>query len=172
MRKIAITGPESTGKSALCEALAKHYRAPWVPEFARTYLEGRQPPYTPADLDAIAKGQIQAGQEIEASHPSLIFYDTEMTVMKIWSEHAFDTCSPFILDAYANQQFDLYLLTDIDLPWEPDPLREHPQLRSYFFERYKDELFRANRNFHIISGTGNNRTYQAIREIDRWMNAR
>lgn len=166
MLKIAITGPESTGKSALAEALATHYKTLWVPEFARTYLTEILPPYTPEMLDSIASGQTYSEANLSTQTDSFLFCDTEMTVMKIWSEHAFGFCTNHIQELYNKQDYDLYLLTDIDLPWEPDPLREHPDLREYFFERYKTELTKARRNFKIVSGIGNIRIENAIREID------
>ena len=168
MLKIAITGPESTGKSALCEALAKHYKTVWVPEFARTYLTEKSPPYTSEILDAIAEGQLISEAQHKLKADKILFCDTEMTVMKIWSEHAFGTCTQQIQQLYNKQHYDLYLLMDIDLPWEPDPLREHPDLREYFFDLYKTELTKANRYFKIISGLGDQRTKNAIDIIDKF----
>ena len=164
--KVAVTGPESTGKSALCEALALHYGTVWVPEFARTYLDGKAPPYLPADLDRIADGQRAAEAGAEKHARRFLFCDTEMTVMKVWSEHAFGTCTPHILDLYRAQHYDLYLLTDIDLPWEPDPLREHPHLRTHFFDRYLQELQSTGRPYRVVSGLHEIRTQRAISAID------
>jgi NadR type nicotinamide-nucleotide adenylyltransferase len=165
MLKIAITGPESTGKSALCEALALHYKTNWVPEFARDYLKGKQPPYTESDLNTIADGQIESENKIAKKNGSVLFCDTEMTVMKIWSEHALGYCTPHIIDLYNKQHYDLYLLTDIDLNWEPDPLREHPHLREYFFDNYKKELTKTGRPFKIIRGIGDERLTNAVKTM-------
>lgn len=169
MLKIAVTGSESTGKSALCEALAAHYKTNWVPEFARTYLNGKQPPYSENDLNAIADGQILHENKIAEITEEILFCDTEMTVMKIWSEHAFGHCTSHILNLYNTQFYDLYLLTDIDLHWEPDPLREHPHLREYFFDQYQKALTKANCPFKIISGIGNLRLEQAIKTVDDFL---
>lgn len=166
LRKIAVTGPESTGKSALCEALAKHYGTVWVPEYARGYLQDHSGEYTPKDLDRIAEGQRLAEKRAEKDARGFLFCDTEMTVMKIWSEHAFGYCTEAIARAYRSQHYDLYLLTDVDLPWEPDPLREHPQLRSYFFELYERHLREAGQAFGIVSGTGETRTRRAIELVE------
>ncbi len=166
LHKIAVTGPESTGKSALCEALATHYRTLWVPEFARSYLAGRRPPYTPADLDRIADGQLAAEETAEAQATGLLFCDTDLTVLKIWSEHAFGRCTPHIQHLYETRRCDLYLLADIALPWEPDPLREHPQLRRYFFDKYRQALSKAGHPFRIISGTGADRLRRAVQATD------
>lgn len=163
--RIAVTGPESTGKSALCEALARHYGTLWVPEYARTYLQHQLPPYTSSMLNEIADGQLALENQYAQQAKHLLFCDTEMTVMKVWSEHAFGHCTPHIQQAYNNQRYALYLLTDIDLPWEPDPLREHPHLRRYFFEKYKQLLQQSGQPFQIISGEGQERFERAIRTV-------
>lgn len=165
MYKIAVTGPESTGKSALCEALAKHFNTCWVPEFARTYLAGRTPPYAKEDLDLIATGQLNAEKEMLSKANNILFCDTDMTVMKVWSEHAFGSCSPLIEKLYREQSYDAYLLCDIDLPWEPDPLREHPDLRSYFFDTYHTLLKPHQNKLIIISGSGKSRVENAIHAL-------
>jgi len=164
-RKIAVTGPESTGKSALCAALAAHFNTVWVPEFARTYLTPENT-YTPQDLDNIAAGQTASEKELEKRANGILFCDTEMTVMKIWCEHSFGYCTPYITDLYNNQRYDLYLLADVDLPWEPDPLREHPHLRGYFFNRYREELEKAGRNYLVVKGVGNERWKNIIRQFE------
>lgn len=167
MLKIAITGPESTGKSALTKSLAEHYACSYVNEYAREYLASKKEVYTQADLDIIAMGQLELEKSI--NNGNLLFCDTEMTVMKIWSEHAYGTCSPLIKALYQKQQYDLYLLTQIDLPWEPDPLREHPTLRPYFFNWFEKELMQEKRPYKIVTGEGNDRLLEAIRLVDSFL---
>ncbi|MFC5269096.1 AAA family ATPase [Adhaeribacter terreus] len=166
MKRIAITGPESTGKSTLAQQLAGHFNALWVPEFARDYVTNLNQPYTLTDLENIARGQLALQQKTEAQTSQILFADTELLVLKIWSENAFGTCPEWILKELQNQQFDLYLLMDIDLPWEPDPLREHPHLRQYFFDLYKAELERLNFPFQVISGTNEERFQAALKVIE------
>src|SRR5690606_33233334 len=120
---IAITGPESTGKSTLAQQLAQHFRTTWVPEFARQYIGNLDQPYTLHDLENIARGQLLLQQKAEAENPEILLVDTELLVLKVWSENAFGVCPEWILKELQKQRFDLYLLMDIDLPWEPDPQR-------------------------------------------------
>lgn len=169
MVKIAITGPESTGKSEICQVLARHYKTEWVPEYARTYLNGRTPPYTAEDLDAIACRQKEIEHKFESSDPAMLFYDTETTVLKIWSRHALGFVTETITRLDMESDYDLYLLMDIDLPWEPDPLREHPYLRAYFLEQYKNELEQSGKRYHIISGVGDKRKQNAIDAVDGYI---
>jgi len=165
--KIAITGPESTGKSQLAKGLANHYNTVFVPEFARQYIDGLSRPYTESDLLAIARGQIQAETRMELEARDILFCDTEMLVMKIWSYHKYKRCHPFILEALQKQNHDLFLLCHIDLPWEFDPQREHPDLREYFFALYQDELERLGCRYEIIQGTGPARLQNAIQAVDK-----
>src|SRR5687768_16496780 len=106
MKRIAITGPESTGKSTVAQQLSGHYNTLWVPEFARDYIAGLNRNYTLTDLEKIARGQLELQQKAEATNPEIYFTDTELLVIKIWSENAFGTCPEWILEALQNQQFD------------------------------------------------------------------
>ena len=93
--KIAITGPESSGKTTLTEKLAIKYNASSVPEFARNYLLDRNGIYNQQDLDTIAIGQVNS---LEAIQTNFLICDTEMTVIKIWSEFKYKSCSETILN--------------------------------------------------------------------------
>ncbi|ALI99573.1 AAA family ATPase [Rufibacter tibetensis] len=167
MIKIAITGPESTGKSTLAAQLGQHYGAPWVPEYARTYLDELGRPYEAPDLEAIAKGQLKLWQAEAEKNPELLFLDTELLVLKIWSEHAYGICSSFILENLRQQNCDLYLLLNVDLPWQPDPQREHPHLRQFFYDWYKRELEQMGVPFAEISGSADLRLQKAIEAIEK-----
>jgi NadR type nicotinamide-nucleotide adenylyltransferase len=167
MLKIAITGPESTGKSKIAEELASLFGTPWVPEFARAYLKNRKPEYTPEMLDEIALGQMAEEEKKAESTDKILFCDTDTTVLKIWCEHAFGSCTPTIQHLFETVHYDFYLLMDIDLPWEPDPLREHPHLRNYFIEKYKEILEKSGKNYALISGDGIIRTQRAIEALNK-----
>lgn len=172
MKTVALTGPESTGKSTLSRLLAAHYRTSWAREYAREYLEQYGPTYSLPDLEAIARGQLAAEKaavaEAAAAHQSVVFVDTELLVLKIWAEHAFGYCPAWILRRLEQQRYDLVLLLNVDLPWEPDPLREHPTPaeRQYFYQRYQAELRRQQNPFAEISGPPALRLEQAIAHVD------
>lgn len=162
IKKIAITGPESTGKSTLSEALAAAFGTVWVPEFAREYLETLGRSYEESDLLRIAKGQIELQEKLEARASKYLICDTELLVMKIWSEHKYGRCHPWILKKLEEMEYDLYILPYIDIPWEDDPLREHPDLREHFYKKYKAELVSRKANFIEVHGSLENRLRQAI----------
>lgn len=161
-----ITGPESTGKSWLAKELAEHYKTRWVPERARTYLEEINRPYQESDLQQIALEQLELEEEMAKRANGLLFCDTGMLVLKIWSEHSYGRCHPFIADQTAKRHYAYYLLPDIDMPWEPDPQREHPHLREYLFNLYRKNLQENKNPYAIISGSGAERLQNAIKIVN------
>ena len=176
VKKIAIIGPESTGKSTLCTLLAKHFNSTYCLEYAREYLNKNGKNYTVEDLLNIAKGQIDlenAALEVAKENTSLyLFVDTDLYVIKVWSEYVFSTCHPFILEQIATRKYDAYLLCNIDLPWVKDGLREYPeeQPRKELFNIYKDILINQNTPFTIISGNYAQRFEYAINFIETTLN--
>ena len=164
--KIAIVGPESIGKSELASALANHFKTNWVPEVAREYLEKLNRHYLQSDVEAIAKLQLQLEDEIALKTNGFLICDTNLLVIKIWMESAFGVCPNWILEEIQTRKYDLYLLPDIDLPWVPDPLREHPNERLFFKNWYERELLAAKVPFQIVSGIGELRIENAILAIE------
>ena len=164
-----VTGPESTGKSTLCEQLAANYNTQWVPEFAREYLMNLGRPYTYDDLLIIARGQLQQEDRILASlQTPLVFIDTDMYVMKVWCEYVFGKCHSFILDEIVKRKYDLYLLCNTDLPWVADELREYPDLesRERLYHMYKDLMINQSTPWREISGGYEERLEKAISIIN------
>ncbi len=168
-----MIGPESTGKTTLCQNLAHHFNTLWVPEFAREYLEVHGKEYTLDDLEKIAAGQLALEDEItlklqtQLPKASCLLIDTDMYVMKVWSEYVFGQCSSFILEAIAERSYDLYLLCDVDVPWVKDDLREYPDEgpRIELFAIYKDILIHQQTPWQIISGSYAERTEKAIQAV-------
>ncbi len=165
LKKIVATGPESTGKSTLCEQLAKKYNTNWVPEYAREYLLKLGRPYTYDDLLVIARGQLEQEDRITASAKSpLVFIDTDMYVMKVWCEYVFGKCHSFILNEIVKRKYDAYLLCNTDLPWVADELREYPDLesRERLYHMYKDLMINQSTPWFDISGNYEERLEKAI----------
>ena len=116
VKKVVVVGPESTGKSELCQQLARDFRTEWVPEFARFYIDRLDRPYEQADLLAIAQGQLAWEDDKEAHSRKFLFCDTNLIVIKVWSEHSYGYTDPWVLDSLNARPYDFYLLADIDLP--------------------------------------------------------
>lgn len=193
IKKVAVIGPESTGKSSLCEQLAVHYQTDWVPEYAREFLITHGKSYSYNDLLPIAQEQIAAEErglatlvkksallqkddpvqknEWSASHKntSLLFIDTELYVVKVWCEFVFEQCHTWILDQIPQRKYDLYLLCDTDLPWVRDELREYPDLKSRreLYHIYKDIMVNQPVPWVNISGNYEQRFQIAVTAVDR-----
>jgi NadR type nicotinamide-nucleotide adenylyltransferase len=163
---ISITGPESTGKSSLAEALARHYDTVWAEEYARGYLAGTGGRYGYEDIVKIARGQVHLENKRKEEAGEFLFCDTDLLVCKIWSEFRYGKADPWIIRMLEEHRYDLYLLCDIDLPWQDDPLREHPTRRKELFDLYLYELKRLKFPFAVVSGTGRARADHAISIIN------
>lgn len=167
-KRILILGPESTGKSTLAEDLANHFGEPWVPEFAREYLELINRPYRYEDLLVIGQGQVELEDQLGQKAEKHLFVDTDLRVIHIWSEHRFAKTNPWVVEEIRRRKYDLILLTDTDLPWTPDPLREYPELemRQYFFEKYRKLAEESGFPFLVVSGDREKRLKTAISAIE------
>lgn len=166
-RKIVIIGPESTGKSTLCEGLAAHYHTAWVREYAREYMLTHGTTYTYDDLSTIARGQLALEDAAVANE--ILFIDTDLYVMKVWSEYVFGRCETWILQEIAARHYDGYLLCRTDLPWTKDELREYPDLatRERLYHIYKDILVNQPVPWVEIGGQADERLENAIEAVER-----
>ena len=167
--KIAVVGPESTGKSTMSGYLAGHYHTVWVPEFARGYCEKLTAPPTWQDEINMFEGQVALEKEYLPKANKLLICDTTFITVKIWSDQIFGKSPQQVLDALPQYHYDLYLLLDIDLPWQDDPLRDFPDLREHFMEVWHKELKDLNANYIVISGTGPERYERAVQAIDKFL---
>lgn len=168
MRKIVITGPESSGKTTLASKLADHFKIQFVPEFARTYLANLDRPYQEADLLNIAKGQLEWHNDPKYHQKGIQICDTGFLVLKIWSDFKYGRCHPWIMDQFYNHPPDLYLLCHPDLPWHFDPLRENPDDRNKLMEMYQKELESTGFPCGNIMGEMDERLERGI----EWVNGR
>jgi len=166
LKRVAITGPESTGKTKLAAWLAAEYQTLWVPEYAREYLEKNGSDYKPEDVETIARGQLERENATAKSVREVLFCDTDMLVTKIWCEVVFGTCPKWIEQQFLLHRYDLYLLCYPDIPWEPDPLRENPDNRKELLELYLKALKDYKLPFHLVKGLGNIRLEIARTFVD------
>jgi len=150
----------------LAEHLAGHYKTIWVPETAREYLHKIGRKYKFEDIVEIAKEQLNLENKQAANARKYLFCDTDFLVTKIWSNFKYSKCDPWIERQVESHRYDLYLLCDIDLPWEDDPLRENPGQRKELFDLYYRELEKLQINFKVISGLGQDRLRNAILAVE------
>ncbi len=166
--RISVTGPESTGKSWLARRLAEHYQTQWVPEYAREYLENINRPYTYDDILVISQKQFLDENSADEVG-ELLFCDTDFCVTTIWCNVKYGKCHEWIYTKLKENHYNLYLLCDIDLLWQFDPLREHPEMRTELFEMYHNLLKNNQFNYSIISGFGEDRLQNAIKVVDAYL---
>jgi nicotinamide riboside kinase len=167
IKKIAILGAESTGKTWLCEALAAHYSTNWVPEYAREYFNDSDIyNYTLNDLIIISKKQLALENELVTSANTLLFCDTNLITLKIWAELEFQQTPEFIETQLITTKYDYYFITDNLLPWESDAQRQNKFSRDVILQMNIAEVEKQNVPFSIITGLHHQRLINAIQILE------
>ncbi len=167
LKRIAITGPECTGKSWLAKQLSDYYHTVWVPEYSVEYLQQKGTDYSLDDILKIARGQLSAEDKLAAKAKGFLFCDTDLIVNKIWSKIVFDEVHEWIDSMVIEHRYDLYLLCYPDLEWQPSPFRENPTNREYLFGLYEDELKNQGFPYRIVTGLGDERLKNAVNFVDK-----
>jgi NadR type nicotinamide-nucleotide adenylyltransferase len=162
MKRIAITGPECTGKTMLAQQLAAQYKTVWVREYAREYLDGLSRRYEYDDIIQIARGQVRDEDRLAAQATGFLFCDTCLLVCKVWSLVRFGRVDAWITEMIEARPYDLYILPQPDIEWTADTLRENPADRWDLLERYRDELKALGRPWIEVSGSPGERVNRAI----------
>ena len=175
--KVVLFGPESTGKTTLSTQLARHYNTVWAPEFAREYLQNKwnnqRKTCENSDLIPIAIGQMKLENELAKKADKILICDTDLLETKVYSQEYYGGFVDKNLDKAAKEnQYDLYLLTYIDTPWEADDLRDRPELRLEMFNAFEKALKAHNRNYILLKGDKKTRLEKAIKAIDKILNSK
>lgn len=170
---VAVTGAESTGKSTLAEALAKHYHTPFIPEFARDYIRSLHGKYTFSDVEFIAKKQVEQYKMLLSEQHQVIILDTWLFITKIWFDVVYGNVPVWLEENIMQFGIDLFLVCDTDLPWEADDVRENGgEKRAKLQQRYINEIEKKMFRYQLVQGSDENRTINAIRliELERQQN--
>jgi NadR type nicotinamide-nucleotide adenylyltransferase len=160
--KIAIVGPESTGKSTLSKQLASHFNTCYVPEMSRVYLENLGRKWEYGDVLEIAKLQIAKENECLKKANKILFCDTELICIKVWLDFYHLKVPEWLIQEIDNRVYHHFFLMDIDLTWEADLLRENPNDRAMLFAHFKSQLNFFNKPYSIVSGSEHKRFLYAI----------
>ncbi len=168
LKHIVVTGPESTGKTVLCEKLAMHYQTVFIPEYARDYILSLNRRYVYEDVLHIAEKQVELATEYSKIAKNLLFYDTYLVITKVWFDVVFKRHPQWLAGILLEKRIDLYLLCAPDIPWIPDPVRENGgKMRKVLFDRYQSELNNFHSKYQIIRGK--NRFEMAVSYIDKML---
>lgn len=174
---VAILGAESTGKTTLCRDLATHFDSLWVPEYMRSYLQDKwnseQVTCAWEDLLPIAQGQIDLENQLakltaqselnskkSTNKKSFLFCDTCLFELMVYANWYYGDCPHKLAQAALAHHYDLVLLTEVDIPWVADDLRDSPHDRDAISERFENELNTYNKSFKHIGGTRDQRVQQ------------
>jgi NadR type nicotinamide-nucleotide adenylyltransferase len=175
IKKIVLLGPESTGKSTLARLLAQHFHCLWCPEFARTYLSMKndiENRYTQEivstyeDIEPIAIGQLAMEDAFIDQSDAMLFFDTNLLTNLIYSDYYFQKHPDWLAKQVLSRDYDLYLLLDIDVAWEADPLRDRPNAREEIYAIFRNILIKYQSNFIEINGLGQERVDNAVKAIN------
>lgn len=164
---ICLHGPESTGKSTMAPQLAQHFHTRCVAEFGRTYCEQFGTDLTMADLIMIAHAHDAKTRAAVAQGGRPVILDTDPLMSAVWGQMLFGRRDAWF-DRWHNYA-DLYLLFDIDLPWEEDGTRMFgtEQARRRFFDLSRAELERRGVRWALVGGEGSRRYLNALAAIER-----
>lgn len=167
--RIAVTGPESTGKTTLAIQLAEHYKGTYLPELARTYVEKLSRHYTYDDVETIARMQLAQYQSTQSGAEQLFFFDTWLIITKVWFNWVFNKTPHWLEEQIIQCPIDLFILCLPDLPWEADPVRENGgENRLKLLDLYRSELIHYGFQFTEIGGIGEERLHSAIRAMNNF----
>ena len=170
--RVVLFGPESTGKTTLSKALAKHYNSVWVPEYAREYLQNKLnnegKTCEPSDLLPIAIGQMLLENKLCQKTNRVLICDTNLLETKVYSEaYYLGGCDPVVEKFAIKNEYDLYLLTYIDVPWEADGLRDKPYARQKMFQAFENQLKKYKKPYVLLKGNKTERLKLATEEINK-----
>ncbi|GAA3570638.1 ATP-binding protein [Snuella lapsa] len=169
--KVVLFGPECTGKTILAKQLAAYYDTLWVPEYSRIYAEQKaanNQVLTKMDVLPIARGQIALENKLASQVKELLICDTDLLETKVYSENYYNGYVPRKLDKFAiENQYDLYFLTNIDVPWEADGIRDKPNEREHMFNAFRNALIANKRPYVLLKGNKKVRLEEAVKHIDK-----
>ncbi len=169
VKKIAIIGPECTGKTTLASQLAQHFSTIWIPEYARKYVANLRVPYTYEDVEHIAKVQFSQIMQVETLNASIVFFDTELIITKVWFEVVFQKQPDWLDEAIRNSNFAFYLLTDTSIPWVADGIRENGGARrEELYAIYENYLNYFRFPYEIVHGMDYERLSNAISSVESY----
>lgn len=156
LRRVCVTGPESTGKTTLAQRIADRLHTEWVPEASRVYAERKASALDSSDVAPIAREHIRladaAAERARAAGQTVLVLDTDLLSTVVYARHYYNMVPPWVERVERSRRADLYLLCDIDVPWIADGIRDRPQNRDEMFELFHHALIRRKARFVIVRG--------------------
>lgn len=169
--RVCLVGAESTGKTTLAKALAAHYKTSWVPEYGRLYTEENisdvfSHKWTNKEFNHIARRQNEMEDEYARNCNKVLICDTDSFATSIWYERYFGVRSPAVEKLAAGRSYDLYILTDVNIPFEQDGWRDGESIRHWMHQRFEQKLQFWGKDYLLVKGSPDERLAQATDVID------
>jgi NadR type nicotinamide-nucleotide adenylyltransferase len=154
VKRIAILGAESSGKSTLAEALAEHYGTLWVPEYLREFVEKQgRVPYEHDQYD-IARVQAERENAAAARASRFLFCDTTPLMTAVYSRAYWHRVDQQLAALAAIHDYALTLVAAPDGPWMPDGLqRESEAVRQSVHQLVLATLDERRIPFVLVEGS-------------------
>ena len=170
--RVCLVGAESTGTTSLAQKLAAHYGTLWVPEYGRDYTEARKVAgaryeWKSPEFVHIAIKQQEHEDMVAKQARRVMFCDTDALATAIWHERYMGSWSHEVEGIAEHRQYALYILTEPDIPFVQDRIRDSELLRGWMTDRFRVELTRRNRPWILVKGTMEDRLALAIKAVDR-----
>ena len=174
-KRISVVGAESTGTTTLARELAAHYNTVWVPEYGREYCEKLQAAgvdlwtyqWRSEEFAEIARTQQEMENNLARAANRILICDTDVLATGIWHERYLRAGSAEVEAIAAAHRHDLYLLTECDLPFVQDGLRDGETIRQWMTRRFEEVLTERGLPWMKISGFGEQRLAAAVRAVER-----
>jgi nicotinamide riboside kinase len=150
--RITITGTESTGKTTVGKYLAGKFDTVLVPDVSRMYVEQLSSNYNYNDVLRIARVIIEAEDEKVEEANGILLSDNCLVNIEIWLRYYKFEVPEWLKQQIENRKSDLYLLCDIDVPWQKDPLRNNAHDRADLLQQFEQKLISIHANFKLVQG--------------------
>ncbi len=169
-KRICVVGAESSGTTTMAKVLAEHYKTVWVPEFGREYTENKllqgEIKWGTDDFIIIAHKQNEMEDAYAKQCNKILICDTDSFATSLWHERYMGFISPEVESENRGRGYDMYFLTDVDIPFLQDGTRDGEHIRFNMHKRFEEELKKRNKKYVLLSGSHEARLKIAIRECD------
>ena len=168
MKIIAVTGPESSGKTSFARYTADRLpNSLFIEEHSRTYLEKNYPDgnFPKSAIAAMLNEQIEIWDKALSEDLDYLILDGDITIYKVWIEVVYGEKWPQIEDYIKAFEPTITVLCKPDIPWISDPLRCNPDDRDDLYVIYKNQLATLGRPYIILEGpleTRNSETFDLV----------
>jgi len=165
VKRVAVIGAESTGKSTLTAKLAQHFQTIIVPEYAETLIMHRGRDLDENDFKMIAQAQAASEEALTYQARRILFCDTEIMTTAIWSEMLLGKCPDWLNAGARENRYDLYLLLDTDADWHEDAHRYGIETQELFMKSCMQRLEEDQKPYIRLSGSWDEKFTAALNAV-------